>query len=221
MRLLSRVVDRKGQRVQLTSETFDDGGAMPRRGALAAPADPGPVTFSDNRNPHLAWTDVPPGTRSFAVTCIDRDCPSAPDDVNQPDREVPAALPRVEFVHWLLADLPADVRTIDEASHSETMVAGGKSADASPVGVHGRNDYTSWFAGDPDLGGEYHGYDGPAPPWNDSIPHRYDFTVYALDVESVGLEAGFSLTDLRDAMDGHVLATATITATYATNPRLA
>lgn len=207
--------------MQLTSDTFDDGGAMPPRGALAVPADPGPVTFSDNRNPHLRWSDVPEGTESFVVTCIDRDCPSAPDDVNQPDREVPESLPRVEFVHWLLADLPPDLRTIDEASHSEAMVAGGKESEACPVGVHGRNDYTSWFEGDPDLGGTYHGYDGPAPPWNDSIVHRYDFTVHAIDVASLGLQPGFTLAQLRDAMEGHVLDSATITATYATNPRLA
>ena len=206
--------------MQLRSDTFDDGGPMPPRGALAVTADPGPVAFSENRNPHLAWSDAPDGTKSFAITCIDVDCPSAPDDVNQPDREVPETLPRVDFVHWLVADLPVGTHLIAEGSHSSEVTAGGKAASPAAEGVHGRNDYTSWFAGDPDMGGTYNGYDGPAPPWNDSIPHRYDFTVHALDVESLGLEPGFTVDEMQSAMDGHVLDTATITATYAINPRL-
>lgn len=206
--------------MQLTSDTFDDGGRMPARTALAKPSDPGPVTFSENRNPHLAWDDVPEGTRSFVVTCIDRDCPSAPDDVNTPDREVPSSLPRVPFVHWLVADIPADVRTIDEASHSTGVTEGGKAPDTAPAGMHGRNDYTAWFEGDPDMHGEYHGYDGPAPPWNDSIVHRYEFTVHAIDVDRLGLRPGFTLDELTEAMDGHVVDSATITGEYASNPRL-
>lgn len=206
--------------MQLTSDTFDDGGKMPPRGALAVPAEPGPVTFSDNRNPHLAWSGAPEATASFAVTCIDRDCPSAPDDVNQTDREVPETLPRVDFTHWLLADLPPDTSAIDEGEHCAEVTAGGKAADAATIGVHGRNDYTAWFDGDPDMGGTYHGYDGPAPPWNDSISHRYDFTVYALDVPTLGLAPGFTRDELESAMAGHVLDSATITATYASNKRL-
>lgn len=206
--------------MQLSSDTFEDGGVIPARAALAASADPGPVAFSDNRNPHLAWSGAPDGTRSFVVTCIDIDCPSSPEDVNQPDREVPESLPRVDFVHWLLADVPAHLTAIDEASHSAAMTAHGKAADAAAVGVHGRNDYTAWFQGDPDMEGSYHGYDGPAPPWNDSIPHRYEFTVRAVDQASLGLDPGFTLDDLKAALEGHVLGEATISATYATNRRL-
>ena len=33
-----------------------------------------------------------------------------------------------------------------------------------------------------DMRGDYHGYDGPCPPWNDGILHHYVFTLYALDV---------------------------------------
>ena len=63
------------------------------------------MTFSDNLNPHLAWSDVPAGTRSLALICHDFDVPSRPDDVNQPDREVPSDLPRVDFFHWVLVDI--------------------------------------------------------------------------------------------------------------------
>jgi Raf kinase inhibitor-like YbhB/YbcL family protein len=206
--------------MQLVSSTIVDGGSTPQACALAIHAEPGPVTFAGNRNPHLAWSDVPTGTRSFVVTCIDRDCPSAPDDVNQTDREVPSDLPRVDFTHWLLADIPADVVEIPEGSHSDGVKEGGKARDEAPMGVHGVNDYTAWFAGDEDLGGTWHGYDGPAPPWNDSILHRYEFRLYALDVESLGLEPGFGREELEEAMDGHILDIASLTITHATNPRL-
>jgi Raf kinase inhibitor-like YbhB/YbcL family protein len=207
--------------MQLVSTTITDGGGTPDDCALAVHAEPGSVSFAGNRNPHLAWSGVPAGTKSFVITCIDHDCPSAPDDVNQPDREVPGDLPRVDFTHWLLADIPADVTEITEGSHSDGVTSGGKGSDEVAVGMHGINDYTAWFAGDEDLGGTWHGYDGPAPPWNDSIRHRYEFRVYAIDVEELGLSPGFSREELEEAMDGHVLDSASLTITHATNPRLA
>jgi Raf kinase inhibitor-like YbhB/YbcL family protein len=206
--------------MQLTSDTMVDGAPKSPDHALVVRSDPGPVQLSANRNPHLRWVDAPPGTRSFVVTCIDHDCPSAPDDVNVTDREVPESLPRVDFTHWLLADVPADVTEIGEGSHSNAVTPHGKAPDSAPIGVHGVNDYTSWFAGDPEMGGTWCGYDGAGPPWNDSIPHRYEFTVHALDVESLGLAPGFSRVELEGAMEGHVLDSASLTVTYATNPRL-
>jgi len=206
--------------VELFSTSFVDGGKVPTACALAIPADPGPVEFAGNRNPNLSWSDGPGATRSYVITCIDHDCPSAPDDVNQTDREVPSSLPRVDFTHWLLANLPADVTSIEEGSHSQGVTPRGKAAADAKVGVHGLNDYTSWFAGDPDLGGQWNGYDGSAPPWNDSILHHYEFTVYAIDVGDLDLEPGFTRDELVVSMEGHVLDSASITGLYALNPRL-
>lgn len=206
--------------MEIFSNSVADGERAKDSLALAVPDTDNHVTFSENRNPHLGWRGAPDGTRSFVVTCIDVDCPSAPDDVNQEDREVPATLPRVEFVHWLLADIPADTNEISEGSHSDGVTARGKARDAAPLGVHGVNSYTDWFAGDDDLEGAWHGYDGPAPPWNDSIPHRYVFTVHALDVATLGLDEGFSHDELTSAMQDHVLDSASLTMTYTLNPRL-
>ncbi|GBE24386.1 MAG TPA: YbhB/YbcL family Raf kinase inhibitor-like protein [Actinobacteria bacterium] len=206
--------------MELTSSSFANGEKIPTRLAFAVPADPGPIAFSDNRNPHLAWTGAPDGTRSYVVTCIDHDCPSAPDDVNQPDREIPETLPRIDFTHWLLANIPASTTEIAEGSHSEGVTTRGKAADAAPIGVHGQNDYTSWTADDPDLAGQWNGYDGSAPPWNDSIVHHYEFTVFALDVDRLDLAPGFTRDELTAAMAGHVLDSASIVGAYATNPRL-
>ena len=48
-----------------------------------------------------------PATQSLVLICHDFDVPSRGDDVNQAGREIPADLPRVDFFHWLLADVPA------------------------------------------------------------------------------------------------------------------
>ena len=207
--------------MELTTTSFSDGGVIPDRYALARPIRGGPVALSDNINPQLSWDYVPEATQSFAIICHDPDAPSKPDDVNQPDREVPADLPRVDFFHWVAADLPADVRSIDEGEFSTGAVPHGKQVAVGPHRCHqGLNDYTGWFSGDPEMEGNYYGYDGPAPPWNDSIVHRYVFTVHALDVERVDIQADFSGHDLRAALDGHVLADAAVSGTYTQNARL-
>ncbi|MFB4312168.1 YbhB/YbcL family Raf kinase inhibitor-like protein [Actinomadura sp. GTD37] len=90
------------------------------------------------------------------------------------------------FWHWLLFDIPADV----------TELATGAGAADSKIGVHTRNDFGTKEWG------------GAAPP--PGAPHRYVFTVHALDVESLGLGSdampgavGFNIT-------AHTLARATI-----------
>ncbi len=206
--------------MELTSTSIVDGEPISADYALAEPADEGHVTFAGNMNPHLAWSSAPAGTLSYAIACIDLDAPSVGDDVNQDDREVPSDLERAEFTHWLLANLPADCREIEAGSHSTGVTPRGKAGNTAPQGVHGENDYTMWFEGDDDLGGSWNGYDGCAPPWNDSIRHRYSFTVYALDVQALQLSPGFTKSDLMAAIDGHVLESVSITGTYATNPRL-
>ena len=68
--------------------------------------------------------------------------------------------------------------------------------------------------------GDYYGYDGPCPPWNDEIVHRYVFTVFALDVAKLDVEGRLTGQQLRAAMQGHVLAQASLTGTYTLNPAL-
>jgi hypothetical protein len=82
------------------------------------------------------------------------------------------------------------------------------------------NNYTDWFAGDADMEGKYYGYDGPCPPWNDSIMHHYVFTLFALDIERCPLEGEFGGAGVRSAIEGHILAQASITGTYSLNPEI-
>lgn len=203
----------------LTSDSFFDGQPIPGQYAFCNPATSGHVCLGGNRNPHLAWRDVPTGTKSYAVICHDPDVPSRGDDVNQEGRTVSASLPRVDFFHWVLVDLPASVSGIAAGEFSGGVTPRGKAGPAAAHGARqGINDYTGWFAGDRDMSGDYYGYDGPCPPWNDELRHRYVFTVFALDVERLPLEGKFTGQQARDAMRDHVLAQASLTGLYTLNP---
>ena len=208
--------------MHIRSKSFHDMQPIPAEFAFGKPGPNGePCVFSDNRNPHLTWSDVPDGTRSFVLTCIDVDVPSVGDDVNQADRSVRADLPRTEFVHWLMIDIPNEFREFGAGACAEDVVAHGKQETFGPPGSRqGINDYTGWFAGDDSMRGDYYGYDGPCPPWNDERLHHYHFRVAALDIASLGLEGRFNICDVRKAMQGHVLGEAEIIGTYSLNAAL-
>jgi hypothetical protein len=208
--------------MRLWSDSFRDGERIPEEFAFGKIDPKTHVTLSANRNPHLAWSGAPAATKSFVLTCHDHDVPSRPDDVNQEGREVPASLPRVDFFHWVLVDIAASTTRIDAGAYSHEVTPRGKGGPAAPNGTRqGINDYTAWFKGDHDMEGDYYGYDGPCPPWNDSIVHHYLFTIHAIDVDAVPLDGRFTGAEVRRAIEGHVLASASVTGTYTLNPRLA
>jgi hypothetical protein len=207
--------------MKLTSKTFPDGGVIPDACALAVPDPQTRVRFSDNRNPDLAWSGIPEGTRSLVLICVDPDAPSAPDDVNQEDREVPSTLPRADFYHWAMVDIDPERDGIAAGDCSREVTPGGKIRPLGPEGARqGINSYTDWFAGDAGMAGTYRGYDGPAPPWNDAIPHRYRFRLLATDLERCPVEDDFTADAVLAAVAGHVLDEADLTGTYTLNPRL-
>ncbi|MCI2260990.1 YbhB/YbcL family Raf kinase inhibitor-like protein [Xanthomonas indica] len=175
--------------------------------------------FGGNRNPHLAWDAVPAGTQSFVLLCVDPDVPTVAEMVGRDDVQIPVEQPRTEFVHWVAVDLPADLREIAEGSASDGVVAKGKRQPPGLAGARqGLNSYTDWFAGDAAMGGDYHGYDGPYPPANDLRVHRYFFRLFALDVTRLDVPARFTAADALRAMQGHVLAEASLHGTYSLNP---
>jgi len=207
--------------MKLWSDSWNDGERIPPQYACGRLGDQGP-TFSDNLNPHLAWSGLPAGTKSLVLVCHDPDVPSRGDDVNQPDREVPADLPRVDFFHWVMVDIPAGVSAIDEGEYSRGFTPRGKQGPATLHGArHGLNDYTGWFASDPERSGQYFGYDGPFPPFNDSLLHHYVFTLHALSVERLAVEGAFTGQQVRQAMAGKVLDQAALSGIYTLNRRLA
>jgi Raf kinase inhibitor-like YbhB/YbcL family protein len=208
--------------MKLASLSFSDNESIPERYAFARIEPQSHVALADNFNPQFSWDDVPDGTQSFALVCVDPDVPSKPDDVNQEGRVVPSELPRVEFFHWVLVDLPGDMREIEEGTFSNGITPRGK---GGPLAAHGArqgiNDYTNWFAADRDMSGDYFGYDGPCPPWNDARVHHYIFTLYALSVPRVDVEGTFNGKQVLSAIQGKILAHASVTGTYTLNPALA
>ncbi|MCU0968251.1 MAG: YbhB/YbcL family Raf kinase inhibitor-like protein [Rubrivivax sp.] len=208
--------------MKLWSDNWTNGDRIPARFAAGCLDESGGVRFSDNLNPHLAWSDVPASAKSMVLICHDFDVPGRSDDVNKPDREVPADLPRVDFFHWVLIDLPPRPMAIAEGEYSRGFVPGGKPGPHTLHGArHGLNDYTGWFATDARMRGEYFGYDGPFPPFNDSLVHHYVFTLYAVSIARMPLEGAFTGPQVRAALAGRVLAEATFSGTYSLNPRLA
>ena len=205
--------------MKLFSTAFADGGKIPGDLAFCVMDTAAHVKMSDNMNPDFRWSDLPAGTRSLALICHDPDVPSSADDLNKEGRTIPASLPRITFFHWALIDLPSDTGPIARGEFSRGITPRGKKGPAAPRGARqGINDYTQWFEMDRDMAGNYFGYDGPCPPWNDSIVHHYVFTLYAIDVERLAISGNFACVAARDATAGHVLAKATLTGLYSLNP---
>jgi len=202
--------------MRLWSDSFENTKAIPAEFAMGQPDG-----FGANRNPHLAWDGVPERTQSFALLCIDTDAPTVPETVGREDVQIPVEQPRAHFIHWAMADIAPEVREIAAGSCSDGVTAKGKQEPAGPAGARqGLNDYTGWFAGDAQMGGDYYGYDGPYPPFNDLRTHRYFFRLFALDIATLDLPARFTAGDVERAMQGHVLGEALVYGTYTLNASL-
>ena len=105
----------------------------------------------------------------------------------------PDAPTTVGFWHWQLMDIPAS---------TTSLPAGAGALDKTPPGaVQGYTDF-----GCP-------GYGGAAPP--PGRTHRYEFSVYALDVEKLGLGSNATGAMLMFCMTGHILDQGKLTAKYA------
>lgn len=150
--------------LKLSSPAFQEGQAIPMK------------YTADGRNvpPPLRWTDPPAGTRSFVLICEDPDAP------------------RGTFTHWVLFNVPAEVRELTEEASQE--------AGLPPGAIQGRNDFGKL------------GYGGPSPPRGK--PHRYFFKLYALD-RQLDLRSGATKDQVQAAMKGHILAEGQLMGTYA------
>lgn len=134
-----------------------------------------PVRYTgegQDMSPPLYWKDVPTGTSSFALLCHDPDAPLVSNG-------------GYGFVHWVMYNIPADVRGLQEGDYAFTS---------------GLND-----------SGEK-GYVGPFPPQFHGI-HHYYFVLLALDI-APEIKDGLTMWRLLEKVDGHVLGVARLIGTY-------
>lgn len=143
--------------IAVTSPAFRDGQQVPERFTCDG----------DETSPPLRWTGVPDDAKALALVVDD---PDDPDGI---------------FVHWVVLDIPVDVRSVG-------------AGDAPRGSVQAVNS-----AGDPS-------YAGPCPP---SGTHHYRFTVYAL-ADRTGLSDGAGREQALAAIDDHVIGRGTIVGTY-------
>jgi Raf kinase inhibitor-like YbhB/YbcL family protein len=143
--------------LELTSDAFANGQSIPAKYACTG----------RNISPALAWSEPPAGTQSFALIMDDPDAPAG------------------TWVHWVLFNIPANTRSLQENIDTSAMSAGKNS------------------------GGDL-GYGGPCPP---SGTHRYFFKLYALDT-TLSLSPGVTKEQLLKAMEGHILAQGELMGTF-------
>ena len=120
----------------------------------------------DNISPELSWTDIPEGTKSFAITAYDPDAPTGSG-----------------WWHWLVFNIPTNITNIPE---------GVKNIDLPKAIIQSNTDY-----GKP-------GYGGPCPPIGDG-KHRYIFTIFALDTETLPLNAKVTAAKVGFYLNSHVI----------------
>jgi Raf kinase inhibitor-like YbhB/YbcL family protein len=207
--------------LSVTVEGITPGGAIPREFAFCVSAAQGHVTFGPNKSPAIMWSKGPMGTASYAIITADPDVPSSFDSANKEGQTIPATLRRIDFYHWILVDIPASMAGLPVGADSDGVSPHGKKPGPTPNGVRGVNDFGPAFSADTTMAGAYGGYDGPCPPWNDTIVHHYHFVVYALDVPHLGLSGKFTGPQALKAMQPHILAKGEVVGIYTTNPDVA
>jgi Raf kinase inhibitor-like YbhB/YbcL family protein len=200
-------------------DSIKDGGMLSNKYAFCAPAAQGHTTGGPNINPSISWSKGPKGTKSFAIITYDTDSPAEQrEKMNKEGETLTSAVPRKNFYHWILVDIPVNTAAIKEGADSNARVVHGKPATPSAAGVKGLNDYTKATAANDAMKGQYYGYDGPCPPWNDENLHHYHFTVYALSVPSLNLPKDFDGAAAQEAMKGKILAQGEVLGIFTQNP---
>jgi hypothetical protein len=199
-------------------DSIKSGGMIATQYAFCKAVAKGHAGPAEDISPPISWSKGPKGTESYAIILNDTDSPKTDrDKMNKEGMTIPNTAERQTFYHWVLVDVPANVRKLKKGADSSARVVHGKTK-AAAVGTHGLNMFTMAFASNEAMKGKYYGYDGPCPPWNDDNVHHYHFYVYALSVKSLGLPADFDGPAAEAAMKGKILAEGKFDAVFVTNP---
>lgn len=132
--------------------------------------------YFDNISPPLNWSAVP-DVKAWAIVVEDPDAP----------REKP-------FVHWMIWNIAAELRSLPEGLPANTWQLPRQRA------LQGRND----------MGG--YGWFGPRPPAGHGV-HRYYFQVFALN-DWIEMGPDTPLNELLNALKARTLAKGEMMATY-------
>lgn len=143
--------------MKIASSQFNNNGNIPSRYTCDG----------DDISPPLNVSEIPQGTKSLVLIVDDPDAPSG------------------DWVHWVVWNIPPDIRKIEENSIPQG-------------GIEGVTDFGSA------------GYGGPCPP---SGTHRYQFKLYALD-NTLDLDISAEKKDVEAAMQGRILDQTTLVGLY-------
>ncbi len=130
-----------------------------------------------NISPELHWSDVPKGTKSFAVTVYDPDAPTGSG-----------------WWHWVVFNIPS----------STLSLPSGFGDVAKKQMIQATQSITDYGKA---------GFGGACPPKGDH-PHRYMFTVHALNVDHLDLDPKSSPALVGFMLNAHSLGKATIVSYY-------
>jgi Raf kinase inhibitor-like YbhB/YbcL family protein len=206
------------QELTVTIKGLDAQGRFDDAQAFCVSAATGHATTGPDISPAIHWAKGPYGTRSFALILQDVDVPVDFSPANQEGKVIPAEAPRRTISHWVLVDIPAKLTSLKAGIEGDKLTPKGKPQLVTAHGRRGLNDYGPFMAGNPDMAGDYAGYDGPCPPWNDERLHHYTLTVYALSVGKLPVAGKFDGPAMLQAIQPYILAKGSTQATYALNP---
>lgn len=144
----------KDMKINVGSAAFTEGEMIPRQYTCDGA----------DISPPLSWSTLPEGTKSIAIIADDPDAPAG------------------TWVHWLVYNLPPDLKGLPENMPAQNTLANG--------GIQGMTDFRRI------------GYGGPCPPRG---THRYFFKVYAIDT-MLNLDPGAIKKRLLVSMEEHILA---------------
>ena len=183
-------------------DKISDKSPIPEANALCEATPDGKSTSGKNERPTISWSKGPNETKSYAVIVSDPDVPADFSKAGKEGQVVGKDDPRQMFYHWAVLDIPATTTKIDGGT------------DPIKLGTPATNDLGKYMPDNTQYG-------GPCPPWNDQRIHHYHFTVYALDVASLGLKNA-TAKQAAEALktSKNVLATGEVVGTYTLNREL-
>ncbi|KAA8999430.1 YbhB/YbcL family Raf kinase inhibitor-like protein [Affinibrenneria salicis] len=196
------------QPLTVWADDIDPALELPARYAACRLSAPRQISPAAGENPALRWSAGPQGTKSWLLIMQDLDVPQELSDINQAARIIPANAARRAFTHWLLTDIPPEVHAIPAGVEGSARAPQGLPLVKTRYGVRQPNGFAAFMRNGP-----YGGYKGPCPPWNDEKPHRYKFSVFALNISRA---AGRPLTEqsLMQSIQPHILAAGSLQVSY-------